>query len=224
MLKRGFGLCKTIRTQVKIQSTLLTVQVINRLLLPLPGTIIVSARYRKHFRYLLPVIVDFTAQGTCATKPSIFQETTIAGPDPATSWSWDFDGTPTVGSPVQHVFQNVGNYTVRLYSTRQSGCVYSATKLVNVIAPPVAQFSMSPVAGAPPLPVEFTNISVGASSFLWKFNDVNNSTSTLFSPSFTYTTLGEYPVDLIVRNTSGCTDTTQKIVQVVIPQINVAHD
>ncbi|MBP9927428.1 MAG: PKD domain-containing protein, partial [Cyclobacteriaceae bacterium] len=170
----------------------------------------------------VPVIVDFTAQGTCATKPSIFQETTIAGPDPATSWSWDIDGTPTVGSPVQHVFQNVGNYNVQLYSTRQSGCVYSATKLVNVIAPPVAQFSMSPVAGAPPLPVEFTNISVGASSFLWKFNDVNNSTSTLFSPSFTYTTLGEYPVDLIVRNTSGCTDTTQKIVQVVIPQINVA--
>jgi hypothetical protein len=199
MLKHGFGQCKTIRIQVKIRYTLLIIQVINRLLLPLPGVIIVSARYQKHFLYLLPVNVDFTAQGTCATKPSIFQETTIAGPDPAASWSWDIDGTLTVGSPVQHVFQNVGNYNVRLYSTRQSGCVYSTTKSINVVAPPVAQFSMSPVKQARlPLPVGFTNTSVGASSFLWKFNDVNNSTSTLFSPSFTYTTLGEYPVDLIV--------------------------
>nr|MBP9084179.1 PKD domain-containing protein [Bacteroidia bacterium] len=67
-----------------------------------------------------PVSVDFTAQSACATKPSIFQETTTAGPDPATAWSWDIGGTPAVGSPVQHVFQNVGNYNVQLYSTRQS--------------------------------------------------------------------------------------------------------
>ncbi|MBK8291280.1 MAG: PKD domain-containing protein [Flammeovirgaceae bacterium] len=169
-----------------------------------------------------PVNVDFTAQSTCATKPSIFQETTAAGLDPSTAWRWDFGGQQAVGSPVQHVFQNTGNYTVRLYSTRQSGCVYSTAKSINVVSPPVAQFSMSPEAGAAPLPVGFTNTSVGASSFLWKFNDVSNSTSTLFSPSFTYTAFGEYPVDLIVSNTSGCTDTAQKIVQVVIPQINVA--
>lgn len=169
-----------------------------------------------------PVSVDFTAQSACATKPSIFQETTTAGPDPATAWSWDIGGTPAVGSPVQHVFQNVGNYNVQLYSTRQSGCVYTTTKTINIDTPPVAQFSMFPVAGAAPLSVGFTNTSVGASSFLWKFNDVNNSTSTLFSPSFIYTALGEYPVDLIVRNTNGCTDTAQKIVQVVIPQVNVA--
>lgn len=169
-----------------------------------------------------PVNIDFTAQSTCASKPSFFQETSTAGSDPATSWRWDFGGQQALGSPVQHVFQNTGNYNVRLYSTRQSGCVYSVSKSISVVAPPVAQFSMSPGSGAAPLAVGFTNTSSGASSFLWKFNDANNSTSTLFSPSFTYSALGEYPVDLIARNANGCSDTLQKIVQVVVPQINLA--
>ncbi|MBL7877461.1 MAG: PKD domain-containing protein [Cyclobacteriaceae bacterium] len=169
-----------------------------------------------------PVNIDFTAQSTCASKPSFFQETSTAGSDPATSWRWDFGGQQALGSPVQHVFQNTGNYNVRLYSTRQSGCVYSVSKSISVVAPPVAQFSMSPESGAAPLAVGFTNTSSGASSFLWKFNDANNSTSTLFSPSFTYSALGEYPVDLIARNANGCSDTLQKIVQVVVPQINLA--
>lgn len=169
-----------------------------------------------------PVNIDFTAQSTCASKPSFFQETSLMGTDPATSWRWDFGGQQALGSPAQHVFQNTGNYNVRLYSTRQSGCVYSVSKSISVVAPPVAHFSMSPESGAAPLAVGFTNTSSGASSFLWKFNDANNSTSTLFSPSFTYSALGEYPVDLIARNANGCADTLQKIVQVVVPQINLA--
>ncbi|MDZ7647515.1 MAG: PKD domain-containing protein [Cytophagales bacterium] len=225
MLKAWLWSTQTIRIQLKIRHTVL----------PITGgainPVMILFRYRnntllakesKTISIPTPVNVDFTVEITCATKPSIFQETTTAGPDPATAWRWDFGGQQAVGSPVQHVFQNGGSYTAPSYSTRQSGCVYSTTKSINVVTSLFAQFSMSPEAGAAPLNVGFTNTSVGASAFLWKFNDVNNSTSTLFSPSFTYTALGVYPIDLIVSNTSGCTDTVQKIVQVVIPQINVA--
>lgn len=86
----------------------------------------------------------------------------------------------------------------------------------------MAQFSASPEIGAAPLGVGFTNTSTQATLYVWKFNDVNNSTSTEFSPSFIFNQLGSYPVQLIASNSIGCEDSFNKTVQVVVPAINVA--
>lgn len=168
----------------------------------------------------IPVSVDFTSQGTCATMPAVFTEVNPAGTDPAVSWSWDFVGQPGTGSPAQHVFSSIGSYPVKLNSTRLSGCVYSVTKSINIIQPPVAQFEMTPESGGAPLTVGFTNTSSMATNFLWRFNNANNSTSTEYSPSFVFDQLGNYPVELIASNSIGCSDSIIKDVQVVIPQIN----
>jgi hypothetical protein len=168
----------------------------------------------------VPVLTDFTSQSTCATKPSVFTETNSGGADPAVSWSWDFAGQPGTGSPAQHVFSTVGSFPVKLSSTRLSGCVYSVTKSINIIQPPVAQFVMTPEGGGAPLTVDFTNTSTLATNFLWKFSNANNSTSTESSPLFVFDQLGTYPVELIASNSIGCSDSITKDVQVVIPQIN----
>lgn len=168
----------------------------------------------------VPVSIDFNSQSTCATKPTIFTETNSGGVDPPVSSTWDFAGQPGSGSPVQHVFSSVGNYPVRLSSTRLSGCVYSVTKSVNIVEPPVARFTMTPENGGTPLMVDFTNTSISATNFLWNFNDASNSTSAQFSPSFQFDQLGTYAVELIASNASGCTDSVKKDVQVVVPQIN----
>ncbi|HRG79280.1 MAG TPA: PKD domain-containing protein, partial [Cyclobacteriaceae bacterium] len=168
----------------------------------------------------VPVSIDFNSQSTCATKPSIFTETNSGGVDPAVSSTWDFAGQPGSGSPVQHVFSSVGSYPVNLSSTRLSGCVYSVTKSVNIVQPPVARFTMTPENGGAPLTVDFTNTSVSATNFLWNFNDASNSTSAQFSPSFVFDQLGTYAVELIASNAIGCTDSVKKDVQVVVPQIN----
>ncbi|MFM7902766.1 MAG: PKD domain-containing protein, partial [Bacteroidota bacterium] len=64
--------------------------------------------------------------------------------------------------------------------------------------------------------VQMTNNSYGASSYLWNFYDpsVPNSTSTAFSPSWTYPDTGTYVVSLIAFSTldSSCTDTTARLV------------
>lgn len=168
----------------------------------------------------VPVLPDFTSQSTCATKPAVFTEVNPTGTDPAVSWSWDFAGQPGTGSPVQHVFSTVGSFPVKLNSTRLSGCVYSVTKSINIIQPPVAQFLMTPEGGGAPLAVDFTNTSSLATNFLWKFSNANNATSTEYSPSFVFDQLGTYPVELIASNSIGCSDSITKDVQVVIPQIN----
>jgi len=171
----------------------------------------------------IPVITDFTFTNTCADAAAQFDEINKSGNDPAVSWSWSFDNQGSAsGSPVQHVFTSTGNHTITMNSTRQSGCTYSVTRTIPIIEPPDAKFTIFLDAGAAPFPVDFVNSSSHATSYNWKFGDGANSTSTLFSPSFTYTTLGDYTAELIASNSAGCSDTFRKVISVVIPRINAA--
>ncbi|GIL22507.1 MAG: hypothetical protein BroJett042_10200 [Bacteroidota bacterium] len=171
----------------------------------------------------VPVTVNFSAISTCAGKPAEFTETSLAGADPAVSWSWDFAGQASAtSSSATHIFPATGNFNVRLNSTRQSGCTYSSTRSIAISQAPVAQFSVSAESGGAPLAVGFVNTSSGATEWLWNFNDTDQTTSTDFSPAFTYTQLGTYPAELIAKNDLGCTDSFVKNIFVVEPQINMA--
>jgi len=71
---------------------------------------------------------------------------------------------------------------------------------------PVANFIGSPPAGwPPPLTVSFTDTSTGSpTTWNWTFGDIGaGNTSTLQSPSHTYTTGGAYSVNLTVTNAGG---------------------
>ena len=71
--------------------------------------------------------------------------------------------------------------------------------------PPTAVFTASPTSGLRPLVVTFTNRSIGDyTASLWNFGD--ETTSTLQSPTHTYTAAGVYTVSLTVSGPRG-TDT-----------------
>ena len=77
--------------------------------------------------------------------------------------------------------------------------VYNGTPTV-----PVANFSASPTSGAPPLNVSFTDSSTQSpTAWYWDFGDGN--TSTVQSPSHTYSSSGQYIVSLTASNASGQT-------------------
>lgn len=74
-------------------------------------------------------------------------------------------------------------------------------------APPVAEFAATPATGASPLPITFTDLSIGVpTSWLWDFGD--GTTSTLQHPSHTYTTSGFFTVSLDVANPYGADSLT----------------
>lgn len=171
---------------------------------------------------IIPVIptLDFSVLAPCANNQSTFSEIT-SGSDQAVTEIWNFGNLANgAGSPVQYAFTIPGIYSVRLSSTRQSGCVYSLTKNVSISQSPVADFTPSALAGAAPLAISFTNASSGASTYLWKFMDQNNSTSTQVSPSFVFTDLGDYSVELNAFNGLGCANRTNKVIRVLIPKID----
>lgn len=64
--------------------------------------------------------------------------------------------------------------------------------------------------------VNFSNKSIGATGYLWKFGIPNatNDTSTQFTPSFIYPYAGKYNVKLIVSN-ANCTDSSELTVNIL---------
>ncbi len=86
------------------------------------------------------------------------------------------------------------------------GCLSARIPVVATInAQPVAAFTDVVTSGL----VTFTNTSTGGITYHWAFGDGGTSTSP--NPTHTYTTVGNYPVQLIVSNGS-CSDTiTQQV-------------
>ena len=112
---------------------------------------------------------------------------------------WSFgDGITSTETSPSHIYAQVGGHTVALTVTGLGGHdTMTKTDYVQVLASPpvVAGFSADPLTGHPPLAVPFTNASTGTvTSYLWSFGD--GITSTLSSPSHTYTAAGSYTVTL----------------------------
>ncbi len=123
------------------------------------------------------------------------------------TWLWDFgDGTTSALPVPTHTYSSAGIYQVSLTATSPSGCTHGfpLSDKVRVFAPSAA-FTADLISGCPPLTVNFTNNSSGASSFFWDFGD--GTTSTVQHPSHVYVSNGTYSVSLIVTDATGCSDT-----------------
>ncbi|MCZ8217562.1 MAG: PKD domain-containing protein, partial [Cyclobacteriaceae bacterium] len=172
----------------------------------------------------LPLTVNFESAFNCANTATQFTAVVNDVADPVTNYSWFFEDVTRSGAIVNYLYNAPGTEEVQLIASTQNGCAYTITKAITILPAPVADFSFTPGAGAPPLAVTFTNQSLNANSFLWKFNDAANTTSSLQSPAFTFTDFGEYAVDLTAKNSAGCESTVSKLIAVALPRINVTLD
>ncbi len=83
-----------------------------------------------------------------------------------------------------------------------SASVEITVEAVSVPVAPVAAFSATPLTGAPPLTVQYTDESIGQiTSRLWDFG--GGATSTEQNPSFTYQNPGLKPTSLTVTGPGG---------------------
>lgn len=159
--------------------------------------------------YQTPVAI-FTPLNACEDEIATFFDNSSSAPnDPVINWAWNFDdgGFSSLQNPT-HVFQNTGVYDVVLTATT-AHCSGTDTTAVTVSLKPLAAFATTPDSGCSPLPVNFTNQSAGADTYMWAFGD--GATSTLTSPSHTYSNTGNanqvFNASLIVQTNAGCRDT-----------------
>src|SRR5215831_6596735 len=136
-----------------------------------------------------------------------------------TAWTWDFgDGTGSTAQSPVHTYTTIGTYTVRLTAIGPGGNnTVTKTNYITVTGPrPVARFSVSPSSGQVPLAVTFSDASTGGvTGWVWHFGD--GTSSTLQSPTHTYSTPGTYTAQLTVTGPNGSTTTTSTITAAAPP-------
>ncbi len=148
-------------------------------------------------------VANFSGSPTSGEVPLTVNFTDLSSGSPS-SWNWDFGDThsSTQQNP-SHTYTEAGTFTVTLTATNSCGSDAEVkTNYITVTCtPPVADFSGSPTSGDAPLTVNFTDLSTGATSWLWDFGDTQ--TSTAQNPSHTYTSVGTYTVTLTATNSCG---------------------
>ena len=143
--------------------------------------------------YNLGIAITPVGAGTVALNPaggiysSGTQVTLTANPNSGYSFSnWSGSVTGTT-NPVT-ITMNAGKSVTATFT--------------QIVTAPVAGFSATPVTGTMPLAVQFTDASTNTpTSWSWNFGDAG--TSTLKSPSHTYTIAGTYTVALTATNAGG---------------------
>ncbi|MCC4765588.1 PGF-pre-PGF domain-containing protein [Methanosarcina sp. DH1] len=151
---------------------------------------------------ILPV-ADFDADNTSGSAPLSVQFTDLS--QNANGWDWNFgDGDTSTEQSPAYTYGSAGNYTVVLTANNENG---SSSKSLNITVEeepgqeeilPVADFDADTTSGSAPLSVQFTDLSQNANEWYWNFGDGTNSTEQ--NPMHTYSSPGNYDVNLTVVN------------------------
>jgi PKD repeat protein len=157
-------------------------------------------------------VAAFSGTPTSGTAP-LTVTFTDASTNTPTSWAWTFgDGSTSTAQNPSHVYSSEGSYTVTLTATNAGGSD-SETRIgyitvTTAVVAPVAAFSGTPTSGTAPLNVAFTDISTNSpTSWTWNFGD--GGTSSVQSPTHTYTTAGTYTIMLTATNAGGSDSETK---------------
>ena len=141
----------------------------------------------------------------CVPYTAQFENTSAGG----LNFFWDFgDGTTSTEDNPTHLYTMAGSYGVKLIAYGSTSCNKSDSTFftIEVVPIPVASFTFSPVPPQENTPTEFTNLSQGATNYIWRFGD--GDTSTLANPQHLFNATGTYNVCLTAINTAGCIDDT----------------
>lgn len=149
----------------------------------------------------------FTASSisACENNPIQFTESSQG----AVSWEWNFgDGSVSTAQYPTHQYSQSGNYTVTVFTEDTIGCTafYMLPTSVSIHGFPTAQIGLDMDSGCTPHTVQFSNTTLGNNTFLWNFGNGSSAIDSL--PSHTFTTAGNYTVNMIATNEHGCADTS----------------
>ncbi|MBY0435993.1 MAG: PKD domain-containing protein, partial [Cyclobacteriaceae bacterium] len=151
-------------------------------------------------------VPDFSVNTTCELVNLVLTNNSTITSGTMT-YSWDFgDATTDVGTTPIKSYTAFGTYPITLTATSGFNCVASIIKPVIIHQNPVAAFSFLDDCQDQAFP--FTNASTsgqGSLTFQWDFGDTNSST--IVSPTHSYTAPGTYPVSLKATTSFGCENT-----------------
>jgi gliding motility-associated-like protein len=170
--------------------------------------------------FALP-IVEFSFDSVCFGDTTQFIDSDFINVGATDLWQYNFgDGSPTSDeSDPKHLFTGPGNYTVILQLTDTNLCVNQKDSIVPVYGLPLVNFTFDTACLFEA--TNFSDLSIPADHDLefWEWDFGDGSTSDLNDPIHTYLDFGSYTTKLIVTDSWGCVDSTQKLVNVYEPPV-----
>jgi gliding motility-associated-like protein len=157
-----------------------------------------------------------TETHVCRPDTIHFDDTSYTGEGTYLTWRKWFFGTSladtagTNDTTIYKYYDTTGDFDIGLIVTDNLGCKDTLYQPQYVhILKPVASFTVSsPVCvGAE---VTFTNTSVNAVGYSWDFGDGGTNTTDR-DPKHTYQSMSVFDAQLIVTDTLGCKDTSDKV-------------
>jgi gliding motility-associated-like protein len=143
------------------------------------------------------------------------------------NWNWSFgDGTTSTLQNPQHTYTTEGFYDVKLI-VKSDLCndTIVKTNAVYVDPGPTTAFEPSALKGCDSLMISLTDQSFSDSSIIsWNWTLGNGLTSTTQNPTVFYNTTGAFNIQLIVAESTGCTDTLSKTINVYSSPIIIASN
>jgi PKD repeat protein len=143
------------------------------------------------------------------------------------SYLWDLgNGIVSTNTFPTTTYSNTGitdtTYIITLEIVSLNGCTAQTTGSILVHPVPVGGFNLSETTGCQPLPVEITNTSSLADSYLWLYGDGTQSATAAPVHEHEFTSFSPNPavfdLTLIAYNSFGCADTIIQPVT-VYPQV-----
>ncbi len=176
--------------------------------------------------------VNFTATDTavCLGDSIYFSNSSSSG-SAVTSYRWDFgDGNFAAIKNPAHFYNRPGTYTVKLFVNTEYGCNDSLVKTgyIKVFTVPQINISGNNAAYCGSSAILFTgNVSTAdTASTNWAWSFGNGQSSSFQNPlPQQYNDTGSYHIQLIMRYSSGCADTTSASIQILpLPNTFAGND
>ena len=155
--------------------------------------------------------VNFSANDSTSCKAPFTVQFSDLSPF-ASTWLWDFgDGsTPSTVKNPSHTYNSIGSFTVTLTITLPGGCSNTITKYQYIkISPTTVRISNAPNGGCIPFtfqPIASIQSVDSIISYSWNLGAPGALYSTQ-SPTHTYTTAGNYTIQLTITTQNGCVET-----------------
>ena len=147
--------------------------------------------------------VDFAADITTGFTPLTVSFTNLTTGS-AINYGWTFgDGHVSTNQNPSNIYSTSGTYSVTLTASGPGGAntLTRTNYIVVTDPPPTVAFFANPLSGPTPLTVSFTNLSAGATSYVWDFGDSQFSSDA--NPTIAYTNPGLYSITLTATGPSG---------------------
>jgi PKD repeat protein len=165
-------------------------------------------------------LANAIVENNCLDSEALFYDNSTTNNATLIGQLWKIEHEFFSSDSVKQLFNTSGAYIANYQIEDSFGCRDDTIFTFEINELPQVDFDFTPNYGTAPIDVNFTNLSQGATGFLWNFGDMG-SLSNEENPSYTYLQNGIYDITLVAENIFGCIDSLIKEIPIIPTELDI---